>query len=485
MSVNNTLSNALSGLVAASRAAEVVSANISNAMTDGYGIRELQLSALSLDGVGAGVKVDGIARRADTGLITDRRAADAGQGSAQTVWSFFDTVEKSIGLPGVDGSLNDRVAKFETSLIEASSRPDSQPRLLNVLRSAEGLAGKVNSVSDDIQSLRQDADRLIHTEVERLNTFLQQIETLNRDVRLQSGAGRDASSLKDQRQQMIDKIANLVPISELPREHGEIALITTGGAILLDGKAARFTFDAVGVVTADMTIQSGALGKLRMNGELIDTTRKFHAMAGGELSELFHVRDVYGVEAQAAIDGVARDLVERFEDPNVDPTLLAGDPGLFTDLGASLNIADEAGLAGRLVVNDKVNPSQGGEIWRLRAGLNAVAPGEVGDSTQLSRLSQAIGNERVPPSGGFIAATRSASGLASDLLSRIASERESADANLGYAATKFSTLQGLELQNGVDTDHEMQELLLIEQAYAANARVVQAVDDMIEQLLGL
>ncbi len=485
MSVNNTLSNALSGLVAASRAAEVVSANISNALTDGYGIRELQLSSRSLDGVGAGVKVDGITRLSDIGLITDRRSADAGQGSAQTVWNFFDSVESSIGLPGQDGSLNDRISKFESSLIEASSRPDSQPRLLNAVRSAEGVAKQINTISDDIQSYRQDADQALHSEIDRLNTFLGHIETLNRDVRLQTGAGRDASSLKDQRQQMIDKIAELVPISELARDHGEIALITTGGAILLDGQAARFTFGSVGVVTPDMTIQSGALGKLQINGEDIDTTKKFHAMAGGKLAELFKVRDVYGVEAQAAIDGVARDLVERFESTSVDPTLTAGDPGLFTDLGAALNVADEVGLAGRLVVNSKVNPSDGGDLWRLRAGINAVSSGDVGDSTQLTRLSEAISEARVPSSGGFIAAARSSSGLASDLLSRISSERESADANLGYASAKFNTLRGLELQDGVDTDNEMQKLLLIEQAYAANARMVQAIDDMIEQLLGL
>lgn len=485
MSVNNTLSNALSGLVAASRAAEVVSANISNAMTDGYGIRELQLSALSLDGTGAGVKVEGISRVADIGLITDRRAADAGHGSAQTATDFYKSVESIIGLPGDDGSLGDRIATFESSLIEASSRPDSQPRLVNVLRSAEGVAEQINTISNEIQSKRQDADKLLHTEVERLNTFLKHIETLNRDVRLQNGGGRDASSLMDQRQQMIDKIASLVPISELPREHGEIALITTGGAILLDGKAAQFTFEAVGVITPDMTVQSGALSKLYMNGELIDTTKNFHAMAGGKLAEVFKVRDVYAVEAQAAIDGVARDIIERFQDPATDPTLSIGDPGIFTDLGNSLNAADEVGLAGRLQVNAAIDPGNGGEIWRLRSGLNAASPGDVGDSQQLTLFAKAIALERVPPSGGFISAPRSASGLASDLLSRMASERESADANLGYAATKLTTLQGLELQNGVDTDHEMQELLLIEQAYAANARVVQAVDKMIEQLLGL
>jgi flagellar hook-associated protein 1 FlgK len=43
----------------------------------------------------------------------------------------------------------------------------------------------------------------------------------------------------------------------------------------------------------------------------------------------------------------------------------------------------------------------------------------------------------------------------------------------------------MELQGGVDTDQEMQKLLLIEQAFSANAKVVQTVDELINLLLGL
>ncbi|MBC7142568.1 MAG: hypothetical protein H5U18_10515, partial [Rhodobacteraceae bacterium] len=34
-------------------------------------------------------------------------------------------------------------------------------------------------------------------------------------------------------------------------------------------------------------------------------------------------------------------------------------------------------------------------------------------------------------------------------------------------------------------DAEMQNLLLVEQAYSANARVIQVIDDLIQQLIGL
>ena len=62
MGLSTTLSNALTGLNAASRGADVVSQNIANARTQGYARREVNLSAQSLGGNGAGVRVDAVTR---------------------------------------------------------------------------------------------------------------------------------------------------------------------------------------------------------------------------------------------------------------------------------------------------------------------------------------------------------------------------------------------------------------------------------------
>ena len=53
------------------------------------------------------------------------------------------------------------------------------------------------------------------------------------------------------------------------------------------------------------------------------------------------------------------------------------------------------------------------------------------------------------------------------------------------SASKFSALKEMELSRGVDTDAQMQRLLEIENAYAANARLLQTLDDMIDRLLRL
>jgi flagellar hook-associated protein 1 len=77
MSLSTSLSNAVSGLTASARSAEVVSTNVANAMTEGYARREILLSSRSIAGIGRGVQVDGVSRVVDAGLMATRRTADA------------------------------------------------------------------------------------------------------------------------------------------------------------------------------------------------------------------------------------------------------------------------------------------------------------------------------------------------------------------------------------------------------------------------
>ena len=80
MSISGALSNALSGLTVNARMAETVSNNLSNSLTDGYGVRSLELSAGQTGGAGGGVRVISVNRFVDAGILADRRLADAALG---------------------------------------------------------------------------------------------------------------------------------------------------------------------------------------------------------------------------------------------------------------------------------------------------------------------------------------------------------------------------------------------------------------------
>lgn len=482
MGLSTTLANALTGFNAAARGADVVSQNVANARTSGYVRREVNLSAQSLGGNGAGVRVDGISRAVSQSLLNDRRLADAALGEAGATTEFLAGMEKAMGQPGEAGALTSLVARFDAALVQAASPPDSQSRLQDIATAARDLAARLNELTRQLQGARTDADDTIATQVRDLNESLGQIDRLNADILAQRSAGRDASALMDQRQRLVDHVSTLVPVREIQRDHDQIALFTTGGAVLLEGNPVTVGFAPVGIITADMTLAGGALSGLTINGQAV-STGPGGALSGGGLGARFAIRDDQAPAIQSQIDALARDLMERFANPGVDPTLTPGQPGLFTDAGSPFNALTEPGLAGRLTMNVLADPAQGGALWRLRDGLGAATPGNVGDATLLNRLGAALATPRIPLSGSFIGAARSAGGLAADVLSGVAGNRQSAEARQGHAAARQAALAGLEASQGVDTDAEMQTLLVIEQAFSANARVIQTVDDLINRLM--
>jgi flagellar hook-associated protein 1 FlgK len=327
MSVTSALHAALSGITANARQAEALSSNVANATTPGYARRSVSLSAQALGGTGQGVTVNGITRDVDLFLLNDRRSAEANAADRGTRSGFLARLEDILGDPQDQGSLGARLNLLDSTLLEAASHPESEARLAAVANAARSLAQGLNQASDAIQVERQNADRDIASAVDTLNTALRQLRELNSQIRSFSGAGHDVSALLDQRQQLIDRVAEIVPIRELPREHNQVALMTTGGAVLLDGNEAEFGFTAVNTIVPEMTLQSGGLSGLTLNGRLMATAGSASLIQGGALAALFAVRDELAVEGQARLDAMALDLYDRFADSGVDPTLTAGNPG--------------------------------------------------------------------------------------------------------------------------------------------------------------
>lgn len=484
MSISQTLSNAVSGLTAASRMAEAVASNTANVMTEGYARREVRLGAQMLGRQGAGVAVLSVDRIVNESLRSDLRLADAEMQNASLRQGFHADLESRIGDPEDPASLSQKLATFESRLIEATSRPESDARLAAVLDAATSISDHLNRLTDHVQDSRALADRRIAQEVGHLNESLVRIDDLNAKIVAERASGHDANALLDQRQALVDDISRIVPVRQVARENGRIALFTSGGAILLEGSPAKIGFEPVGVITADMTQASGALSGLTLNDMPVSSADD-RTLGGGSLGALFAIRDELAPQAQSRIDGYARNLIERFSDPATDPSLLPGAPGLFTDSGNPVDPADEIGLGGRIEISALADPERGGALWRLRDGLGAALPGAPGNSEQLSRLADAFAREVTPSSGGFGPRARSSAGLAADLLSASASARLSADARESFTATRHGALKEMALADGVDTDRELQKLLQIEEAYAANARVIQTVDTLIKQLLEL
>ncbi|MFV0491499.1 MAG: flagellar hook-associated protein FlgK [Pseudorhodobacter sp.] len=484
MSLAGTFSSALSGLTVASRSVEVISTNIANALNEGYVRRELQLGSRQIGDQAYGVRVTGIARDVDEILLRDLRLARSQAAGQQEQTDFLAQLQHALGGESSTAGIAERIAAFDSALIAATASPDSEARLATVADAANALIRSIRAGSDWIQNARRDADAAIAADVKTVNDAVAAIARLNGDIVSVLGSGRDTSALQDQRQQIIDRLATIIPVREVQDDYGRVSLYTAGGAILLDGRATVLEFTPVGIVTPDMTQTSGALSGLTLKGNALRTDAA-GPLSGGRLGASFAIRDQLAVDAQAMLDSLARDLVSRFQDPAIDATRAPGSPGLFTDAGAVFDPADELGLAQRLRLSELVDPAAGGELWRLRTGLGAAIPGAAGDGALLADLQTALTDPRMTASGLFAPVRRDLGNLASAILSSLAGDRMMIEAEASFSSARASALDAMQREDGVDTDREMQDLLLVEQAYAANAKVIQAADNMIQTLLEL
>jgi flagellar hook-associated protein 1 FlgK len=138
-----------------------------------------------------------------------------------------------------------------------------------------------------------------------------------------------------------------------------------------------------------------------------------------------------------------------------------------------------------LSLNALVDPTRGGESWRMRDGLGATAPGNAGNAEILNALTDALTEQRAPASGSFAGTPHSALDLTAALASQVGADSLREDQKLSFASAQFYEFNQLELAEGVDTDVELQRLMAIEQAYAANARMIEAVDEMLSTLMRL
>ncbi len=484
MSISGALSNALSGLTANARSAQVTASNLSNALTPGYGRRAVELATRGIGSHG-GVRVVGVNRLVDQATISDRRFASASQANAQAKSDFFARLEGLTGLPGEAGSLSTRLSSFDESLVAAASRPDLSERLDAAGHHAEKLTEKFHTISNTLQGMRAEADAKIAQMIQRLNASLAAIEDLNTHISRIYNTPEDILTLQDERQLLIDQVAEIVPVRVISRDRGVVGLYTDGGAILLDGPAPELTFNKTPTIEAHMTLASGDLSGVSINGKSIDISSDNGPLSGGALAGQILIRDELAPEAQSKLDGLARELAERFQDPSLDTTILATDPALFADIGGRFNAANETGFAGRIQVNALVSSTGSHETWRLRDGLGAVTAGNVGNASLLNRTRSALTASQTAAAASLNSASGGLGDFVDSVLSDQSLKKSIADNELGYRSSQFSAFLEKERAFGVDSDQELQTMMIVEQSYAANARMIQTVDELIQTLLRL
>jgi len=482
VSLSSAIYAARSGLQVSSLRAEIVATNVANASTPGYVRRSATLSETVLGGNSAGVRSDGIARVNDAAIKAQRRELTSGLAQASVLASTWKAISAQIGDTAAGTGLFKTFSDFETALSRSITSPESTTNAAALLQAARGITQELNSLSDMVAIQRGEADREIADGVKIVNSALKQIEQLNTRLSGMNRTTGEAAALVDERQRVLDTLAEYLPIQTVERDAGVIDVLTTEGVYLVAGRARQIEFTPSASFGPEQTFSDGDLSGLTVEGlELTPGAPSYGAVSGGLFGALFTLRDQELPAFSAQLDTIASNLITRLSDDSIDPTKTPGAQGIFIDPDAAAG----AGIAGRITLNAAIDPVQGGTITRFRDGLGAATTGAPGNRTILQGMFDAFTAISAINTNG-LQGTFSSTELVAHLSSLAGQKRIGHEAVLSSTQTQHGILvQAEQTETGVDVDAQLQDLLLIEQAYAANARVIEVTGQMIKLLMEL
>jgi flagellar hook-associated protein 1 FlgK len=497
MSIDAALLIARSGLLHTQRALSNAADNVANAETEGYTRKRIVSDAVSVNGQGMGVRSLGPMREVDTALTNEMNKRRSAKSAAELRDNVLSRINEAHGDPAKGESLGDLVAKLRTSFIDLRVDPSQVVKQQAVvLNAAQNTVTRFNDVARVVVETRQAAHDGIVQKVAQVNLTLREISVLRDDVVERTGAGMPTADVEDKLDVALTRLSELLEVKPIRQANGGLLLLGAGGITIPIPKEGD-VFSVSGAVIAPGSFYGGmgTIPPITMGG--IDVTRQ---LIGGKLGESITLRDQTLPRYQAELDVAAAEIADRFRAEGLR---------LFTDSGGTVpnpNLAyagsAQVGFANRIQVNSAVRA----DIRLLRDGTETLAGppsftpnpvgGPAGFVTLIDRiLSFTFGETSASGTswGGF-----ATSGLGPDgtLSSPFGSPRTIEDysglvtasqtADSAAATSALETAKqfsdGLEArfsrESRVDVDSEMASLIQLQNAYAANARVMTTAQSM-------
>ncbi|MGA2491638.1 MAG: flagellar hook-associated protein FlgK [Roseiarcus sp.] len=499
MSLSSALGIINSAFVANAAQSAVISSNISNAGTKGYA-REIANLATITSG---GVEVTSVGREANAALLeqvnTSTSQAAYQQALSDGLTTLANTVSDSSSATSSSGatangnSPSAMLANLQSALETYDASPSSTSAAQGVVTAAADLTQSLNTGAAAVQSVRETADSGMASAVNSINSLLTQFTSVNATIVSGTAIGADVSSAQDTRDSILAQLSQQIGISTVSNPDGSTSIYTDSGVTLFQGGSPRTVS-----FTPTATYTDGATGNAVMvDGVPITGASSPMAIQSGALAGLANLRDVVAPQYGAQLDQIAGGLISAFaeSDQTGSATPAATLPGLFTFPGATgvPAITATTGLASEIEVNANVDPSQGGDVNRLRDGgiadptNSAYTYNTTNAASYTGRIAQLISATTTNQTFGGttgLGTSSSLSDYASSSVSWLQSQHQAASNQLDYQNSLVSqATTAASNATGVNLDTEMTNMLTIENSYTTTAKLLTTVNAMFTSLL--
>ena len=326
MSLNSALSIALSGLRVTNTGIDLAARNIANAHTPGY-TSKTQLPVANLNGgVVQGVTPGQIQRDVDIFLQQQLRTEVAIGAQVDVRADFLSRLDQMFGRPGDANALDTILNGVDTALQELATTPDDFGARSTVVNQATTVANQLNRLSEEIQTMRKEAEVGIGIAVSEANLALDEIARLNREIQGQFDSPLGVADLEDRRDGYIDQLSQLMDVRVIEGDRGSVRVFTSGGNLLVDTQAVNLSFDersGIDAAAQYSTVETergvGTVKLTSFGGTDLDLFQQGE-FSSGRIEALRSLRDETLVQAQAQLDELAHGLALSLSTAQVSGT---------------------------------------------------------------------------------------------------------------------------------------------------------------------
>ena len=435
-------------LQADQRALEVTGQNITNANVPGYSRQVAVLTSISgpgamtLDEAGSAVAPGG---GVDVAVVQRTHAAwldqAAGQLTAQSGQATIDdqSAQQLEGLLAepTDAGLAATMDRFMAAFGNLANHPEDAAASDGVLHAGEEMANRYQQLNQGLDSLHQGMAAQAQGSVTAINDLAKQVASLDGQISQAQAAGATPNELLDQRDQLVQQLTQKAGVTVSGQQGGDL-IISVGGVALVQGQQAQALALAPGRPLSVVMAGTGQAvtvpgGELRAQQDWVNTTLP------GYRSRLGAFRD----SLTAAVN--------TLHQSGRDATGAVGQPFFVTDAGG----------------NPAVNPALLADSRKVVAGDGTAGSGSV--ALAIADLGAPSG-KGLSPYHQWVA----------DIGAQAADSRQ-------QSAQTQASLQQIQAaqssESGVNLDEELAQMVSLQQAYSASARLLSTYNTLLTTLI--
>ena len=431
------LQQTLRGLLAHQRAMDVTGHNITNANTQGYSRQEAIFTAAGPYEIEAGLLVDGggaqlgggtdiqeFRRIRDGFLDLQYRAQSLKQGEYGATTHALAQIEDGLSEPGENG-IAAQLDNLWSAWSAAANAPESLATRQNLIEQAKTLAGAINDLNARITQVKAQTTAEYNSITGAsgdVASMADEIAKLNQAIKFAVADGNQPNDLLDRRDLLLDKLSSLAQVSTTSNGDGSIN-VTFGDAAL--------------PLVADQTI----------------TWPQVLTAPGGKLGALL--------------------------------SLTATPGGTFESYRTDLNTFAKSLADSVNAIHNPTPPGTGTNFFTYGAAGTEAATLAV----NVTAAGVAVGSGTAPGSNDIAIAIAKLRGQSADqgyqaLVARIGADVRNAVRLESNAKVLTGAIDDRRQSiAGVSMDEEMSNLVRFQRGYQASARAMNAVDEMLDQLI--